>query len=362
MGRTLQVYFFARSLRMMFLFALGVVSIAYLIDFTELSRRTGNLPNFSVTTALMLSALRMPYILQIALPFVVMFATMTTLMLLNRKYELVVARSAGISAWQFLAPVIGAAFSVGLLAVLVINPIAAHGYSYAESVEGEWRSRPSKSPFASERPWLRQAQEDGGSMLIGATRATRENTTLYEAVFLDIDPQGAVRRRIDAASARLGEGEWLLNDVTISRASAAAEKLATMTIPTALNPAVIQEALIRPEMIPFFSLGKQIDTARSFGVSANPFRMQYHAMIAMPLLLVAMTLIAATVSLRFVRFGQSGGMILAGIGAGFVLYVVTAMAKSFGSAGVIPPVLAAWLPVAVATLFGVAYLLHREDG
>ena len=53
---------------------------------------------------------------------------------------------------------------------------------------------------------------------------------------------------------------------------------------------------------------------------------------------------------------------MAGIGAGFMLYVVTAMTKSFGGAGLIPPVVAAWLPVAVATLFGVAYLLHREDG
>jgi lipopolysaccharide export system permease protein len=55
-------------------------------------------------------------------------------------------------------------------------------------------------------------------------------------------------------------------------------------------------------------------------------------------------------------------MILAGIGAGFMLYVVTAMAKSFGGAGVIPPAMAAWLPVVLATLFGVAYLLDREDG
>ena len=102
--------------------------------------------------------------------------------------------------------------------------------------------------------------------------------------------------------------------------------------------------------------------AKSFGVSAYPFRMQYHSLLAMPALFVAMSLVAATVSMRFVRSGQSAGMILGGMAAGFMLYVVTAVTSSFGSAGIIPPVLAAWLPVAVATLFGVAYLLHREDG
>ena len=55
-------------------------------------------------------------------------------------------------------------------------------------------------------------------------------------------------------------------------------------------------------------------------------------------------------------------MILGGILAGFMLYVVTVLVKAFGSAGIVSPVLAAWLPVVVAFLFGVSFLLHKEDG
>lgn len=362
MGRTLQTYFFFHALRMILFFALGVAVVAYLIDFTELSNRTSGLPQYTVASALMLSAIRIPFILQVALPFIVLFATMTTLMLLNRKYELVVARSTGISAWQFLFPVLMASLIVGIFGTTVLNPLATKGYSRAESIEGQWRSRPSKTLISQNRPWLRQAQDGGGLMLIGATRVSRTNTTLFDVVFLDIDANDEVRRRIDARTARLGDGEWQLSSVNINRAGEATEHREGMTIPTNLSPAVITEALVPAEMISFFDLSDQIEAARSYGVSANPLRMQYQSMLALPFLLVAMTLIAATVSLRFVRFGQSGGMILAGIGAGFVLYVFTVMAKSFGSAGIIPPVLAAWLPVAVASLFGVAYLLYREDG
>jgi lipopolysaccharide export system permease protein len=75
-----------------------------------------------------------------------------------------------------------------------------------------------------------------------------------------------------------------------------------------------------------------------------------------------MTLIAATVSLKFVRSGQSGAMILGGIVAGFVLYVVTVLAKAFGTAGFVPPFVAAWVPVLIATFFGISFLLHKEDG
>jgi lipopolysaccharide export system permease protein len=75
-----------------------------------------------------------------------------------------------------------------------------------------------------------------------------------------------------------------------------------------------------------------------------------------------MTLIAATVSMRFTRMGQSATVILGGILAGFLLYVVSVLVKAFGSAGVVPPVVAAWTPVVVAMFYGVTFLLYKEDG
>jgi len=98
------------------------------------------------------------------------------------------------------------------------------------------------------------------------------------------------------------------------------------------------------------------------GYAANAFHMQYQSLLALPALLMAMTLIAATVSLKFVRFGQSGTMILGGVIAGFMLYVVSVLVKAFGNAGFVPPFVAAWVPVVIATFFGVSFLLHKEDG
>jgi lipopolysaccharide export system permease protein len=77
---------------------------------------------------------------------------------------------------------------------------------------------------------------------------------------------------------------------------------------------------------------------------------------------VAMVIIASTVSLKFVRFGQIGRMIIGGILSGFVLYTVTKFVTSLGSNGIIPPIVAAWSPAIVAIFFGVSILLHQEDG
>lgn len=56
-------------------------------------------------------------------------------------------------------------------------------------------------------------------------------------------------------------------------------------------------------------------------------------------------------------------MILAGIGVGFVLYVVTKIARDLGGAGTVPaPLAAAWSPTIVAIPIGTTVLLHLEDG
>ena len=361
-GRTLQSYVFLRFLRMVLFMTLGLAAMALLIDFTETSNRTGSLPQYTIAAALGISAMRLPFIVQVAFPFVVLAATIATLINLNRRYELVIARSAGMSAWQFLAPTWIAAAALGLLAALVLNPLAAGGFSLAQSIEGGWRGAADSRTLPSEDPWLRQARQGGGSVLITARQVTNGPVMLMGAVFVETGPEGGIVARHDAERAILEDGRWRLEAVQTHVAGARPIVRDRIALATDLDPAVIRQALVPAEMVSIYALPGQIAAARSFGVPASPFRMQFHSLVALPGLLVAMTLVAATVSLRFVRSGQSATMIVGGIVAGFVLYVVTALARSFGSAGVIAPVLAAWLPVVCGVLFGTAYLLHREDG
>ena len=361
-GRTLQLYVFMRLMRMVGGFAAGIAALALLVDFTELSSRTGGLPDYTALGALGISAMRVPFIVQATLPFVMLFATIATLIALNRKHELVVARAAGMLAWQFLAPTWAGALVIGIIGVTVLNPLAANGFSLAQAIEGGWRGGAQSALFDTHEPWLRQGREGGGSYIITARSATNQDVTLFDATFLEIGADERIVARHDARRARLGEGTWLLEDVTTSAPRRRPVETARMAVRTRLDETVIRQSLVPPEMVPVYALGRQIATARSFGVPSAPFSMQFHSLVALPALMVAMAMIAATVSLRFVRFGQSASMIVAGVTAGFLLYVVTALAKSFGSAGAMPPVIAAWLPVVGGILFGIGYLLNHEDG
>jgi len=360
-GRTLFTYFFRRYLLITAQFFIGVLVISFLVDFTEFSRRVGALPNYTIGAGLMVSALRIPLIVQTAIPFVILFSAMSALMALNRKYELVIARSAGVSAWQFLLPLCLASFLIGVVTITVFNTAAARALAYSEEIETSFRGNAAGAFNEQRLPWLRQ-RTDEGVTIIGAKKTARRGLLLSEATFIRFGEAGGIVERLDARQATLGDGAWTLTDVTRLDSDGTRSTLPTVTIKSGLKPEFVEEQFAKPETIPLFELGEKIDAARSFGLSANAFSMQYHSLLALPLLLVAMTLIAATVSMRFARLGQSAPMILGGVMAGFLLYVVSVLVKAFGSSGFVPPVVAAWFPVVIAAFFGVTFLLHKEDG
>ena len=76
----------------------------------------------------------------------------------------------------------------------------------------------------------------------------------------------------------------------------------------------------------------------------------------------AMVLLAASVSLRLFRFGGVQKMVLSGVAAGFLLYVLSKVTDDLSKAELMYPIAAAWLPVFVGGLAGFLVLLHQEDG
>lgn len=360
MGWTLGRYFFFRYVTITIWFFLGLLALVFLIDFTELSGRTTGLPGFTYGTAVAISGLRMPMIMLQTVPFVGLFSAMATLVSLNRRYELVIARSAGVSAWQFLLPCCIGALLFGFVSVGLINPLAAHAFSLSEQIETQLRSGKSNTVSADAAPWIRQKTSTGDT-IIGARAILNQGLEMADVVFFILDPKGNIVERKDAARAYLRDGYWDLQDVKTFR-NGTIQPAAGDRVPTDLKPEFVQERLARPETIPFYDLPGKIEVARSFGLKANAFAMQFDSLVALPFLLVAMTLIAATVSMRFARMGQSATMILGGVVAGFLLYVVSVLVKAFGVAGFVPTAIAAWVPVVVAMFFGVTFLLYKEDG
>jgi lipopolysaccharide export system permease protein len=358
-GRTLGAYFSRQFLKTIFLVFATVFALVYTLDFVELMRRAGDAEGATAGTMAQLALFRTPAIAEQVMPFAVLFGSMAALLQLSRKLELVVARAAGISAWQFLQPGLLVALAIGIVSVTVYNPVSATLKHRASALESKIFSR--AAPTQGKAIWLRQKSLDGQAVF-RADGLVNNTTTLSRVTVYAFDQSGSFSQRIEAREATLHEGFWELKDARVLSATEEPQSHERYMIASSLQPSQVRQSFIEPDAVPFWELKQTIERMERADVNTTTYRLHYDILLARPLLFIAMVFVAASVSLRFFRFGGVATMVLGGVAAGFMLYVATELMAELGASGLISSVVAAWFPAVVGSLLGTLALLYQEDG
>jgi lipopolysaccharide export system permease protein len=339
------------------------VGLIYLIDFVEMLRRASGHDDVGFGVLALMAAYRTPAFSEQVLPFAVLIGTMAALLNLSRRNELVIARAAGMSVWHFLTPGIVVTFLLGVLAVTVYNPLAAY-FSEAEArLEATSFGASESLVLRADQSgvWLRQEGVDGQTVM-RADRSREKGVMLDEVTAFAFDSEQKFVERIEAKTATLKDGFWDLEEAWVLSSQSEPQFYENYLATTYLTRAQVEQTITDPKSVAFWDLPSFIDLAGRAGLATEPYRQQWHLLLSRPLVLVAMVVIAAIVSLRSFRFGGVGLMMLAGIAAGFLFYAIAKLMSDLGSAGLVAPAAAAWMPVIVVTLAGLTILLYQEDG
>jgi lipopolysaccharide export system permease protein len=359
-GTTLARYLSLRFFNTIMLIFLIICGMVYVVDLVEMLRRTANRPGITVGFIALLSFFRTPTVSEQVLPFCVLFGTMAAFIDLTRRLELIVARAAGVSVWQFLLPPIAIALFLGIASVGLLNPISAEMKQRADLIEAQIFGRSGQSEGDTSL-WIRQTSVDGQAFL--HADQTENNSTVLGGVDAYIyDKKGHFQAKIEAESGRLLPGVWRLKNAVIAAPAEQAAEVGTYLIASNATPERLAETFLAPESVPFWALPRLRQETEKAGLDSTSFNLQFQTLLARPLLLVAMVLIAAAFSLRFFRFGGIGKMVGGGLGAGFLLYLLTKMVADLGASGLLSASVAAWSPAVVGSMLGALALLHREDG
>jgi lipopolysaccharide export system permease protein len=359
-GLTFGRYLSIRFLQMITAVFLMIFGMVYVIDFVELLRRTGDMPGVSVGYVAYLSLLRVPAVSEQILPFCVLFGAMATFLSLTRKLELLVARAVGVSVWGFMLPPLAIAAAIGIVWVTLLNPISALMKHRADQIEATLFGGSNKRNEDASL-WIRQKSVDGESF-IRAKQASADGTRLTSAAAYIYDRAGVFEQWIEAQSGKLLPGVWQFDHARVMAPGEESFAAGTYLLATSISADQIVQGTIAPDSVPFWDLPSVRAMTEASGLDGTGYRLQYHILLARPLLFVAMVLIAAAFSLRFFRFGGIEKMVFGGVGAGFVLYVATKFIGDLGGAGLLSPPVAAWAPAVVASMLGAVALLNQEDG
>jgi lipopolysaccharide export system permease protein len=346
--------------------ALGVFAAIFvllvLVDYIEMVRKTSGLTDVSAIAVAETSLFRVPQLLEKMMPFCILIGAMTCYLALSRRLELVVARAAGVSAWQFIAPALASAIILGLLATTAYNPMSANLRELSKRMEAElFGNAPGGGVQDAAGFWINQINSDGQA-IINAARSEQQGARLTGLTVFRFDNNDQFKERIEAQQATLEEGQWLFKSVRRYTLNGPPVDQDTFTLATSLTAAQVRNSFSTPETVSFWQLPGYIRSSESSGFATAGYRLQYHKLIAQPFLLAAMVMLAASVSLRFFRFGGVQKMVLSGVGAGFLLYVLSKVTEDLSKAELMHPIASAWLPVCVGGLTGFLALLYLEDG
>ena len=343
----------------------GLVS---LFDFIELLRRAASHPEATFSVVGEIAGLRVPWIVMEILPFAVLLGGILAFWRLTRSSELVVARGAGVSAWQFLAAPVLCAVMLGVTATAVLSPISAIFRARAEALDDAYlRNASGEMSLAGGHLWLRQSDrglDPNGVAILHADQVNQAGgeLTLGAVSVFRLGAHDELLQRIDATSGRLLPGTWLFENSRSVTPGHLPSPPGEVRLATDLTVGRVQQSFSPPDTLSVWALPGFIALLDRSGFSSIRHRLHFQSLLALPLLAGTMCLLAAAFSMRPARRGGVARMLGSGVATGFALFLISKVAAEFGLSGALPAPLAAWAPAAAGLLLAVSLLLHLEDG
>ncbi|MEP1230406.1 MAG: LptF/LptG family permease [Litorimonas sp.] len=363
-GKTLYRYIAWHSFKAIAITFLVIIGIIMLIDFVEGSRNLDSDTQISALNLLYLTFLKAPKLIEQTLPFVVLFGIMGALYGMNRRSELIVIRAAGLSAWKFLRPILFVTISLGVLWSGLINPLSSKMSDQHDKLVGTWV--PPSQNTTEQQIWLRGGNQDQQTVIF-AKDINLNDKKIFSATFyiMDIEADQTTRfqRRFDAQSATLSpQGFWQLHNAIENTPRKSPITHEILSLPTSITLDTLSKQANKISNPSFWNIPKEIAENEAAGYSSRQLRLQFHKLLALPITLMAMTFIAAAVSMHLSREGGTIRLLITGATLGFFVYFADNIISAFGGSAAIPVLLAAWAIPLFTLFFGMSYLTRIEDG
>lgn len=357
--------YLAKKFLLTFLAVLFVLTaLILLFDVIDLLRRASSRDYVGFWDVVRLGLFKVPQTLPLILPFTVLIASVITFLLLSKTNELVIARSAGLSVWNFLTPVFIAVSFIGVINITLINPFATAMIRRYQFEEGETLHKKTGFSWNEKGLWLREKMGDTPVVIhADAVHQDGKDLKLSGVLVLSLNEDETLKRQTEAKTGLLSGDTWVVNDGVSYTPEGVREEENQLLIPTQLNLDKIIQTFDKPEEVSFWKLPHFIKLLNDSGFSSLKHKMHFYSTLASIFYFIAMVFIAAMFTLSPNQ--RQGGILMKSAYAilfGFVLFFISKLTSALGISGNLPIFLAVFGPSIIMIFISASVLLKNEDG
>ncbi len=292
------------------------------------------------------------------LPFAILIAVITVLTVLERQQEMTALKAAGLSVYRLMVPLVLIACLAGgamwLLGEEIVPKSNRTSWRLLDQIKGRSSTRGS---FAMDRNWLLARD---GQTFYTFLRFDMDQKSLIRFSMFQVDSEMRLRYQLSTPRVWYDRGGWFTDGGWYRTITGDGEeefrKIVRKTevgIPEA--PVYFGQERHHPSEMSIQELGRFIDELRASGYQPAALTVRWHQKLTTPLSALVLTLLALPFALgrTGLRASTMHGVATATIlGVGYFMLLVPLFGK-LGEAEFLPPIVGAWAPVLLATLFAV---------
>ncbi|MBA4372220.1 MAG: hypothetical protein C0402_05110 [Thermodesulfovibrio sp.] len=333
------------------LLVIGLSLIFSLIDLT--GKIQGFLPGKpSPLNLILYSIYIMPKFFLYLLPMSVLISGMFIFSQASRRKEILAIKAAGGKLRSLFYPFIAAGAALCIFAFLTGEFIVPGFTRQAIGMKNYLEGDAKKMVFDSGMLWLRSI--DGSPVRIDLYHAEKK---MAKGVSIFVIGKNILKERIVADRAYWDGKTWVLEEVTISHIdSGRTEKLRSLAYGNLESPDLFTREMKTTEEMDIGELYRYMQKLKKAGFRNIKLAVDINSKVSFPLITIFMMMLGISLALRM---GSSGGFLSAGLG--LLISLVYGFSYTFflsmGYAGILHPLLAAWIMPGVFSLLSIYLFL-----
>jgi LPS export ABC transporter permease LptF/LPS export ABC transporter permease LptG len=324
----------------------------------------GDIARNHVPTFTVLSYLRylIPLMIYQLAPLATLVATLVSLAILAKNNEVIALKASGISLYRLVLPLLLAGLLVSGALFLLDDTYLPYANQRQDALRNEIKGRPAQTYFEPAHQWIfGENSKIYNYELFDSDRQLFGGLNVFE-----LDPATfQMKRRIFATRATWEPTEnlWILTGGWVRDFGADGQVVryepfkATSMPELTEAPSYFRREVRQSFQMNWRQLGEYIKSLSQAGFDTARLTVQWHKKFAFPLIAAIIVFLGAPFAFLVGTRGAVGGLAVA-VGIGVLYWSFSALMEAMGSAGQLPPTLAAWGPDAIFAFLGLYFYLR----